>query len=145
MAALHLRFEKDEDGTGKLWARAESEGFSGEGGAWFSAEQIQAFALSLAAFPLEGRPSLAGGHWSSETPASLERELLSIACYPVNTRGYIGVHVRMASWPFARPESQHIVALEIITLHEPLGRFSREEALVELVRGTVEEAVLEGE
>ncbi len=143
--SLRLRFVDEGDGSGRLVAHAEANGFSGEGGAYFATRALETFAVSLGAFPLIGRPSIAGGFWSKTSPGQLEQEHLALAFYAVNARGHIGVHVKLANelWPPARAQSQHVVSLEMITLYEPLGCFSR--AFLELLKGKVEEAVLEGE
>ena len=144
-SSLRLRFFADGDGTGKLVARAESKGFAGEGGAYFDARALEQFAMSLRAYPLTDRLSVAGGYYSKAPPHELEQEHLSIAFYAANARGHIGVHVRLATplWQPARAESQLSVSLEILTTYEPLGRFSK--ALVALVNEEVEEAVLEND
>jgi hypothetical protein len=143
--SLRLRFLADGDGTGKLLVRAEANGFSGEGGAYFAAGQLEAFAKKLGAFPIEGRPSLAGGFWSKTKAGELDQEHVAIAAYPSDARGHVAVHVRLATelWGDARPESKHSVSLELITSYEPLRHFSA--ALAALVRGTVEEAILTGD
>lgn len=144
---LQLSFRDDGDGTGKLLARAEADGFAGKGGAYFSANQIEAFAAALTAFPLpqQPRPSLSGGYWKKDHSGELDQEHLGLEAYPIGKRGYIGIHVRIATeiQDQDRPESQLAVRLEIVTSYEPLGRFGRQ--LIALVRGSVEEAVLEGE
>jgi hypothetical protein len=145
LGSLRLRFLADGDGTGRLVARAEANGFAGASGAYFDVRTLEGFAISLGAFPLSGRPSVSSGFYSRTKRGELEQEHLSIACYPVDGRGHLAVHVRLATelWPPARPESQHVVALEMMTTYAPLGRFSRE--LLALLNGRVEEAVLEGD
>jgi hypothetical protein len=144
---LQLRFDDDGDGTGKLLARAESGGFAGEGGAHFSATELESFALALAGFPLPDRQrlSIAGGFWKKDNSGELDQELLSLTAYPIGKRGYIGVQIRIATEirEHDRPESKKTVSLEIVTSYEPLGSFSRK--LIGLVRGSSEEAILEGE
>jgi hypothetical protein len=143
--SLHLRFLADGDGTGKLLVRAEANGFSGEGGAYFDAAQLEAFARKLGAFPIEGRPSLAGGFWSKTKANELDQELVAIAAYPSDARGHVAVHVRLATelWNGDRPESKHTVSLQLVTSYEPLRHFSA--ALVALVNGNADEATLMGD
>lgn len=145
--SLRARFDDDQDGTGKLLVRVSAGGFSGEGGAYFVVGKLEDFAEALSVFPLsnERRPSIAGGFWSKELRGTLDQEHLAIQAYPVGLRGQIGVQVRMATelWGDERPESQNAVRVELLTTYERLARFARE--LKSLVRGTVEEAVLEGE
>lgn len=142
---LRLCFFDDNDGTGRLLARAEANGFAGSGGAYFDTLTLEAFAVNLGEFPLSGRTSISSGFLGKTQPEALEQEQLTISCYPVDAHGHIGVHVRLATElrPPARPESKHVVALEMLTTYAPLGRFSK--ALVALVNGRVEEVVLEGE
>jgi hypothetical protein len=142
---LRLHFHDDGDGTGKLVARAEANGFAGESGAYFDKQQLEAFAGKVEAFPLIGRPSISGGFYDREKPRQLKQEHLAIECYPIDTLGHLGLRVRLATelWPPSRPESQHVAALEILTTYEPLRQFSR--GVLALLRGDAEEVTLEGE
>ncbi|HSQ65144.1 MAG TPA: hypothetical protein VLM85_18110 [Polyangiaceae bacterium] len=142
---LRLRFYDDGDGTGKLVARAEANGFGGEGGAYFDKREVEDFATKLGAFPLPERTAIAGGFYSKERPGELGQVHLAIDCYPIDAKGHLGLRVRMSTerWAATRPDSQHSVALEILTTYAPLRRFSH--ALVALLRGDAEEAILEGE
>ena len=143
--SLRLWFHDDGDGTGELIARAEAHGFSGESGAHFDKQSLESFAMKLEAFPLVGRPSIASGFWDRARHGEMGQENLAIECYAVDAQGHLGLRVRLATelWPPARAESQHTVALEMRTTYEPLRRFSR--AIVALLRGDAEEAILEGE
>jgi len=145
---LRLRFLNDGDGTGQLTARAEAEGFSGVGKAYFNIEKLEEFADSLRVFPfplVDARRSIAGGFSSKEDSSKLE-EHLGISVYPADShRGYIGIQVRMATevWPDTRLESKKQAVVEIITTCEPLSKFSRDLRLV--LHGSLNEALLEGE
>ena len=147
VSLLTLHFESDDDATGKLLARVAARGFAGEGGAWFSVEQIERFAEAITAFPLpvDPRPSLAGGFWRKDGSEQLDQEHLGISVYPIGLRGYIGLQIRIADemWDYNRKEEERRVQVEIVTTYEPLARFSRQ--LVALVRGDIVEAILEGE
>jgi hypothetical protein len=144
---IKLRFVNDDDGTGKLLAQAIAGGFAGEGGAYFSIEEIEQFAKSIATFPLpvDPRPSLAGGFYRKDGSEQLDQEHLGIVVYPIGGRGHIGLQVRIADevWDHNRKEERRQVQLEIITTYEPLARFSRQ--IQSVVRGTAVEAALEGE
>lgn len=144
---LRLRFEDDTDGTGKLIARAQANGFSGEGAAHFSVTQLEEFAAALLEFPLptDPWPSIAGGFWDRSNRGRLDQEHLAITAYQIDKRGRIGIQVRMSTevWKGTRAESQMVAKVEIVTNYEPLAQFSR--ALSALVRGAANEAVLEGE
>jgi hypothetical protein len=141
---LRLRFDDDGDGTGNL-PRAEANGFAGESAAYFGKGQLEDFATALAAFPLVGRPTVVGGFRDKVVQGRMEQEHLAIECYPFDAKGNLGLRVRMATelWTPSRPESQHMVALEIRTTYESLRYFSRR--LQMLVRGETEEARLDGE
>lgn len=141
---LRLTFQDDFDGTGKLLALAESQGFSGRGGAWFGVSQIEEFAKELSTFPLPDRETiiLKGGFWKSDL---LDQEHLALEVYPIDRRGHIGVQIRMASelWKPTRPQSQMTAKVELVTSYQPLLEFSNH--LQDLVRNEIEELLLEGE
>jgi hypothetical protein len=99
-------------------------------------------------FPLprnEKRLSIAGGFWDSARRDELSQEHLGIAVYPVDSRGHIGIQIRMATELLRgeRPEFQKIVKLEILTSYEPLARFSRD--MLALLHGKKDEALIEGD
>ncbi len=141
---LRIRFVDDRDGTGELTAHAASNAFSGTGRAYFNIETIERFAESIAAFPLGNElHSIAGGFvGTKDRPNELDQEHLGITVYPIDSRGYIGVQVRMAMpvHDNERPESQQSATVELVTTHQPLARFSRE--LIAMLRGNAEEVVL---
>jgi hypothetical protein len=144
---LKLRFSDDGDGTGKLLAQANVQGFAGVGGAYFNIDKLKEFAAAISKFPLgKGqRCGIASGFASRKAPHELEQEHLGIDVYPINVRGYIGIQVRTATElrQGMRSDSQKSAKLEIITTYEPLAKFSRE--LLLLLDGTISEAMLEGE
>jgi hypothetical protein len=146
---LRLRFQDDGDGTGKLIARAEADGYSGEGSAYFNIDRLEEFAKAIGAFPLpssDERRSITGGFGKKDGDGDWEHEHLGIAVYPADAlRGYIGIQVRMATevWQATRPESQKTARIEVVTTYEPLSRFSRD--LLSLLNGTIKEALLEGQ
>jgi hypothetical protein len=146
---LRLRFLNDGDGTGKLLARAEADGFAGQGGAYFNIEVLEEFAGALQVFPFspdDSRRSIASGFSSKEDPGGLSQEHLGISVYPADAqRGYIGIQVRMATelWPETRPQSKKQASVEIISTYEPVSKFSRD--ILSVLRGSLKEAVLEGQ
>lgn len=144
---LTLRFDDDGDGTGKLIAQAQSNGFSGEGGAWFSQIELQEFADALAAFPIpeEKPPEVVGGFYKNDGSGELTQEHLGLKVYPIDHRGHLGIQVRIATelWGDERPESQQMVRLEIFTSYEPLLKFSKD--LKALIVGRIHEATLDGD
>ena len=144
---LRIRFVDDGDGTGELIAHAGSHDFSGTGRAYFNIEEIEKFAESIAAFPRsdETRASIAGGSFGTrDRPGELDQEYLGITVYQIDSRGYIGMQVRMATPIHAgeRPESRQTATVELVTTHQPLERFSRH--LIAVLRGNAEEAELTG-
>jgi hypothetical protein len=143
--SLKLRFENDGDGTGKLSATAEADGYSGQGSAYFNITAIEDFSAKIARFPLPEKDecSLSGGFASSNgTPA---QEHLGIDVYPIDKFGHIGIQIRTTTpaWKDSRANSQKMAQLEIVTSYEPIARFSRD--LLALIAGRLPEAVLEGE
>jgi len=142
---LRLGFSDDGDGTGRIDVEAAAEGFSGCSHAYFNKDDVKQLAEALSQYPLpEDKPcSITSGFGESRGRPSQEH--VGIDAYPVNRRGYIGIQVRLATpvWSGARPESQSIAQLEIVTTYEPLARFSRD--LLALLSGTVPEAMLEGD
>lgn len=143
---LKLGFADDGYGTGELYAEAETRGFSGRSAAYFDIEEIKEFAKSISEYPLPERRrcSLASG-FGSKSPGELNQEHLSIEVYPIDSRGHIGVQVRMATpiWPEERLDSQRVAKLELLTTYEPIGRFGRD--LLALMEGKADQAVLEEE
>ena len=144
---LILRFDDDSDGTSELLAEANSNGFAGKGGAYFSVSHLEDFADEIAAFPLPEKdfPEIAGGFGKQDAPDELAQEHLAISVYPIDRNGHLGVQVRIATelWNDAREKSQHSVRLEILTTYEPIAKFSKE--LKALMRGRIKEAVLESD
>jgi hypothetical protein len=146
---LRIRFLDDRDGTGKLMAWAEADGFSGHSGAYFNLEELEEFAEALQVFPLppeDQRRSIASGFGSKEDHTKVAQEHLGISVYLANPqRGYVGIQVRMATevWSDTRPESKKQAVVEILATYEPLSKFSRD--LLSVLRGSLKEAVIEGE
>jgi hypothetical protein len=144
---LRLRFQNDGDGTGKLVARAQAGTFGGEGAAFFNIEQIEEFAAAIAGYPLppDARLSISSGFAMDDNVGKVDQEHLGIEVYPIDTRGHVGVQVRMATplWKGMRPQSQRKVSLEIVTAYQELSDFSHD--MIAVVRGATEEALLRGE
>ena len=142
-----MEFADDGDGTGQLRVEAAVEGFSGRSAAYFNISELQRFARAISEFPLPDgtRCQITGGFLSRETRRKLDQEHLGIDVYPINRRGHIAVHVRMATqlWQGDRVDSQRIAKLEIITRYDPLEKFSTD--MLALLKGSVREATLEGE
>ncbi|RKH00996.1 hypothetical protein D7Y13_24700 [Corallococcus praedator] len=144
---LKLLPDEDGDGTAELQVSARSGAFSGESSAWFSLEQLRAFASALTAFPLgeEARRGIAGGTWSfheADKAYKPNQVFVAISAYPIDTRGSLGVRARLATRTdrAERPESANTAAVELKTTYSALARFSEQFAL--LLDGRGEEAVL---
>jgi hypothetical protein len=138
---LRLRFDNE---VGELFARAQADGFSGEGSAYFNIDEIEKFAIALGAFPLRS-PAISGGFLERDGAGNL-KEHLGISLYAIDSRGHIRVQVRMSTTEHpgdTRPESRHAATVEIMTTYEPLSKFSRQ--LRALLRGDVAEIRLDGE
>lgn len=144
-SSLRLRwFLRDDYGVGELEALAASGDYSGKSSAWFHAKAIKDFARAITAYPLtSGVPlNIAGGYGAHE---KLEQVHLGITVYPINARGYFGIHVKLAT-PLEtgmRAESQSSTNLEILTTSESLARFGRE--LLGILDGNAGEALLNGD
>lgn len=142
---LVLYFDDDNDGTGKLIAEASSNGFSGVGGAWFNNSDVLDFAKALSVYPLEtsNLPKISGGFWKKDVKGELEQEHLAISVYPIDGKGNLGIRVKLATelWNEERPESQHVVKLEILTSYNALEKLSKE--IVALLNKRVKKAVLQ--
>jgi len=143
---LTLYFDADDDGTGELFAEASANGFSGVGSAWFNRSEILEFANALAAYPIpkDKLPKIVGGFWRSDAKGELEQEHLAISVYPIGGVGNLGIQVRLATAENSsemRPESLHLVKLEIETNYNALAMFSKQ--IIALINRRVEKAVLE--
>lgn len=140
---LLVRFYDDDDGTGKLLVDASSNGFAGSGSAWFGVDELVSFAENLSAYPLsDPSPIIRGGFYKKDMSGELDQEHLAIRVYPIDRTGHLGVQVSIATelWPHDRPESQHLVKLEIQTTYQPLSNFGK--ALKAVVAGRSKEAIL---
>ncbi len=144
---LLLRFRNDGDGSGKLFAQAAVAGFSGTSAAYFDIEALEKFAAAMQTFPLESGNScsISAGLGNTDDASNPNHEHLGITVYPIDNRGHIGVHVRLATevWSDTRPEEQRIASVELLTSYEPLRAFGRK--LLSLVRAKADEAILDGE
>lgn len=145
--SLRLRFERDTDGTGELFAQVESDGFSGHSSAWFGEDQLVEFANRLATtFPLPASEplKLEGGYWSKSGTPILQLHI-GLSFYAIGHLGLVGCGVSLAT-PVnsdGRSEEQSQVAVELHTRYEQLRTFAQSVEM--LARGTTNEAVLHAE
>ena len=143
---LRLWLERDDDGTGELFAFVSAKHFSGIGSAWFDVSAIADFARSLLTYPLPaaGLPPLEGGYWDKDNRGKLAQTHLSIRFYPIGHSGRIGCLVKLSSPQDDpdRPESLCHVQTELETTYEQLSVFSRH--LSTLASAETDEAVFTG-
>lgn len=145
MGYLKLQLESDGDGTGELFATFEANGFAGHGSAWFDLINLAETAKLFAQYPLPNSPEvcIAGGYWNNDKPAALKEELLYISAYPSNSRGGIGVKIRVAYEATTGDGhvSFHRASGELSASYELLAQFSK--SLIALAHGDVKEVVLD--
>lgn len=142
--SLRLSLEPDDDGTCELFATVSVNGFSGKGSAWFNLRDLEKLAKEFMAYPLrpENLPIIAGGYWNKEKKGELDQTHLLIKPYTIGSTGELGVRVELAT-PLCesdRPESQHVVKVEIRTDYNALESFGKQ--LKELSKLRLEEAIL---
>jgi hypothetical protein len=125
-SSLRLRFLNDGDGTGKLLAWAEADGFAGQGGAYFNIEVLEEFAGALQVFPFpldDSRLSIAGGFSSKGDPEGLSQEHLGISVYPADAqRGYIGIQVATTLLAAGNPIAFSGLPIKIVRFEPLPGR-----------------------
>jgi len=144
--SLKLTLEPDDDGTCELFAEVSVNGFCGKGSAWFNLRDLEVLSKEFMAYPLrrDNLPTIAGGYWSKEKEGKLEQTHLFIKPYPIGSTGVIGVRIELAT-PLNesdRPESQHVVKVEIKTDYNCLESFAKQ--LVQLAKLKRKDAVLNG-
>lgn len=143
---IRLQFSDDGDSTGRLWVRAKSFGFLGEGAAYFSVEELREFAAQLSQFPIPSDDpiSIAGGYGSIQADGSvcLSDERLGISVKVLDaSRGYISVQIRVKQ-DWDRPGMESSATVVLVTTYQPLAKLAMD--LAALVAGRVNEATLEG-
>lgn len=144
--SLRLTLEPDDDGTCELFAGVSVNGFSGKGSAWFNLQDLEVLSKEFKTYPLrpENLPTIAGGIWSKDIKGELEQPHLFIKPYPIGSTGEVGVRIELATplYQSDRPESQHVVKVEIKTDYNSLESFAKQ--LVQLARLQRKDAVLNG-
>lgn len=132
------------DGTAELSAEVKADGFSGRGAASFNRRDLREHARAFAIAPKQGeRIEIAGGYWSKNEPNVLEQELLYIGVFPVDSRGNLGIRIRLAT-PYddsTRSGVQSAVSVELTIGHSQLIKFAEE--FLALVGGNLEDVVVE--
>lgn len=144
--SLRLTLEPDDDGTCELFAVVSANGFSGKGSAWFNLSDLVELAKEFMTYPLrpENLPIIAGGCWIKDKKGELEQTHLLIKPYPIGSAGELGIRVELATplYESDRPESQHVVKVEIRTDYNSLESFGKQ--LKELAKLRRQEALLMG-
>ena len=139
-AMLTLRYSPMDEWHGEVRATVASEGFAGTASAWFSKEELTAFADRMSEYPLKDRPlKLAGGYLTGS--GYLERHLY-VAILRHDAVGNIRVVVELAP-----PDRGHddlgtysLVRTWFTVTYTDLERFQR--GLRRLLRGEAEDATL---
>jgi hypothetical protein len=105
------------------------------------------FAEALTRIPVPTAPALelAGGFWSDTLRGTLEQEHLALRVCPLNSRGHIGIQVRLATerGPHDPSESQCMVRLVLRTTYAALVPLSMQ--LKALVEGRIHEVRVEAQ
>jgi hypothetical protein len=145
--SLRAKFRRDSDaeGVGELCLEVAAPPFAGASGAWFGADAILDFARMIAdTYPLsESDPiELKGGIFTDDMKR-LDQVLVGLAFYAVGSLGNVGCRVTLTTpssprWSKARTS----LNLEILTSYEAVRSFAN--GLAGIVRGEIEEALLEG-
>jgi hypothetical protein len=134
----------DGDGTLKLCATVQCEGFRGHSCAWFGVSQLEEFADRLLAYPLplDDHPTIRGGFWNKKIQGEIEQLHLALSFYPVGLRGAVGCLVTLQTplHDSEKPKVASEVKTELRTSYQALAEFSQD--LKKLVLAEVPEAVL---
>lgn len=134
---LELRFERDSDGTGELFACVRRTDYSGSGSAWFHFHEVETFGHQLKTtypIPPNTELSLRGGYWKvGASPPELGDVLVGIQVYPVGSKGTIGVRVEVMDGfsEGQREQSRARLVVELLTDYESLRNFG--EGIAQLV------------
>lgn len=138
--ALSLRYSRDDDGTGELFAKVQYLGFSGHSSAWFNSQKLISYSKSLRdTFPFtsDTQLKLEGGYWK-KSGAGIDELHLGLSFYPIGSAGLVGCHVQLLHDMASR---DFILNMEIQTSYEAVRKFSL--AFDRVILGEVETAELE--
>lgn len=131
MGKLRLWIDEAGDGSGKLFAEFEANGFRGVGGAYFDLKVLAERAGEFARFPLqpEQPACIEGGYWSKDDLKKLGQEHLHISAFPINSRGELGLLVR-ATEPnedlAVRAGFRYSASVEFKASYEQLSQFAKD-------------------
>jgi len=146
-AELRLSYKPEDEWHGLLEAVVSSGEFSGKGAAWFSKEQLKdVFVVALHAYPLSASdpPTIEGGFWSKDNPATLDQCHLRIAVRPYNSRGTLIVQVDLTTpcWTTSDNDQQQSITARFLTDYAALEEFASN--LEHVFDGESDSAVLPG-
>lgn len=133
---LKTRIEPDDEWLVAMFAEVSSEGFGGNGPAYFTPDRVSVFADELAQFPLRRPVEIAGGMWTEDDV--LDREHLGITAASHGLRGHVLVQVRLAR--DIREGLDH--ALRVSFVVEPAVLLEFTTALKRVVVGELDHALL---
>lgn len=100
--SIKLFFDDEGDGSGKLRAKFNADGYAGHSEAYFTLAELKAFTIAIAHYPLPaGLPvCIRGGYWQPGEMHRLDQEHLYLALPPVGRRGAVRLNLRVAQ-PFS--------------------------------------------
>ncbi|CAL76894.1 hypothetical protein BRADO3092 [Bradyrhizobium sp. ORS 278] len=140
-AELHVAYEPDDDGTGKIIATARAGAFAARGEAWFGRE-LDDFVKGLRAYPLswDKPPKIEGGY----DERSLAQCLVRIVIKPFDFSGHLLVHADLATVVHSAlgADVQNSASIRFLTEYAILDRFAVD--FEELLNGRCKVAVLTG-
>ena len=149
---LGLRYVRDDEWDGQLFAVARSGAFSGESSAWFDRLHLkETFVAALRTFPLSptAPPMIEGGFWSKEKAPGVARSLeqchLRLIVSPHDLRGTLLVRVELASETrkTADLDRQHMATVRFLTQYAAVALFADD--LDRVLDGVKSEAVLQNQ
>lgn len=142
MDFLRMRFRPDDEWIGTLSVRASAGRFSGASEAWFSKDELKAFARAITAFPLpaDAKTTITGGHsGNGEYPP---QDLITITFEPHNVVGAVRatVHLETDFWDGKERGLHSGTTIRLLVTYGDLGRFGPD--MLDAIEGRIEEAVL---
>lgn len=150
MPSLTCTYRPEDEWHGEITAAVDSNGYIGQGSAWFSIDELRAFGAALNAYPITaGQPVLLqGGHWKDKQAGEKDEidELhVGISVIPYDAVGGLVVTVRLA-----RPVLQmhdrnldHSLVAQLKTDYAYLANFCA--SYLALIEGRAQVAVLHGQ
>lgn len=142
-SSLRLTYRPDNAARGEVTVMVATEGFSGQGSAWFDRTEIEDFIAQLenCVTSDDPMPALAGGFFSA---SRLIDEHVGLRILPHDTVGRprVRVHVATIVPSGSGADLRQELTASFVTTAADVTRFR--EALTALLAGSAREAVLEG-